>query len=225
MQEQDKNRFAQTMLALAEAFNSEISDQGLHLRFEAMREHSIEAVEKACIAVMRTRKYTTSMPTVAEVLEHIQGGNVEHRAEVEAATVLQAISRHGGYASVVFDDPVTQAVIQMGYGGWAKLCAECMEHERKWTLRDIARMYRAYAAQGVHVQGHLAGQTEIDNSAKGYPELAPAPMLVGDRRRAQQVLEQGTTAAAIEHRERAALCSAGEALDAVFGRKEAACPR
>lgn len=204
MQDSDKARFLSAMTGLAECFGAEVSKPGLSLRFEALREHSIEAVEQACIAVVKTRKYTT-MPTVAELLEHIGGGSTADRAEVEAAKVLRAVSQHGGYASVCFDDPVTQAVIQGGFGGWQRLCSEQMESERNWFIKDFTRMYRAYAGQGVQLHGHLAGICEIDCCAKGMPQRAPQPRLIGDPTKAQLVLEQGRTAEAIEQRESSCL--------------------
>lgn len=52
-------------------------------------------------------------------------GFVEDKAIVEVGKVLEAVRKHGAYWSVVFDVPVTQAVIARAYGGWARLCYEC----------------------------------------------------------------------------------------------------
>jgi hypothetical protein len=77
---------------------------------------------------------------------------------VEAGKVLTAIARHGGYASVVFDDPVTQAVIVQAYGSWVKLCEECgVEEPEKWFRKDFAKTWAAYSRQGVQQHGHLPG--------------------------------------------------------------------
>ena len=116
MKESDFDRFSFVMLCLAENYGQSVSSEGLLFRFDALKAYEIEALEQAAKAVIMNRKYTT-MPTVADFLEHISGGSAEDKAEVEAGKVLTAIGRHGGYASVVFDDPVTQAVIVQAYGG------------------------------------------------------------------------------------------------------------
>lgn len=45
-------------------------------------------------------------------------GFVEDRAIIEVSKVLEAVRQHGAYSNVIFDSPVTQAVIARAYGGW-----------------------------------------------------------------------------------------------------------
>ena len=110
MTQADFDRFEVLMQGVAECYGQTLSAQGIALRFKLLEPYSIQAVEKAALSIMATRKYT-SMPVPADFLEHIGGGAAEDKAEVEAGKVLSAIGRHGAYASVVFDDAVTQAVI------------------------------------------------------------------------------------------------------------------
>ena len=100
-----------------------------------------------------------------ELIELVTGvsGNLEDRACVEAGNVLQAVKRVGAYNSVKFDDPVTQAVISQGFGGWVKLCNELKSTEEKWFQKDFVRIYQAYAREGIKHNGHLAGQIETEN--------------------------------------------------------------
>lgn len=147
MNEQDFSRFSALMLGLAENYGQSLSSQGIALRFRALTEHDIDAVEQAALSLMLHRKYA-SMPTVAELLEHVQGGSVEGNAEVEVGKVLTGISEHGSYASVVFDDAVTQAVIVQAYGGWVKLCVDCgTEEPEKWFRKDFTRIWAAYSRE------------------------------------------------------------------------------
>ena len=156
-----------------------------------MAEHGIDEVEQAALSLMLHRKYA-SMPTVAELLEHVRGGSVEDKAEVEVGKVLTAISEHGSYASVVFDDAVAQAVIVQAYGGRVKLCADCgTEEPEKWFRKDFARIWAAYCRQGVQQHGHLAGRTEIANGSKGCLNAIPQPMPIGNPDKAHAVLEAG----------------------------------
>jgi hypothetical protein len=201
MTERDFDRFSAIMLGLAENYGQSLSPQGIALRFRALADKDIAEVEKAAMSLIMCRKYST-MPTVAELLEHISGGSVEDKAEVEAGKVLDAISAHGAYASVVFDDPTTQAVIVNAYGGWAKLCQDCgVEEPVKWFRKEFAKVWAAYSRQGVQRTGHLPGIVEIANGMNGHFEAIPAPKFVGNPEKAKAILEAGKeeTAVIVRH--------------------------
>ena len=132
------------------------------------------------------------MPTPADFLEHISGGSAEDKAEVEAGKVLAAIGKHGAYASVLFDDAVTQAVIVQAYGGWPKLCADCgVEESEHWFRKNFAKTWAAYSRQGVKQSGHLPGLFEITNYSNGFFDYVDPPKLIGDPDKARAVLEAG----------------------------------
>jgi hypothetical protein len=191
MTDHDFDRFSAVMLGVAENYGQSLSPQGLLIRFKALSGHEIAEVERAAMNIIMCRKYT-SMPTVADFLEHLGGGSAEDRAEVEAGKVLEAIRRHGAYASVVFDDAVTQAVIVMAYGGWAKLCEGCgIEESTQWFRKNFAKTWAAYSRQGVTQTGHLPGIIEISNFSNGYFDYIDPPKLVGDPAKARAVLEAG----------------------------------
>ena len=191
MTQADFKPFSELIQGVAECYGQSLSAQGVALRFKLLEQFDFTEVRQAALSVMATRKYT-SMPTPADFLEHISGGAAEDKAEVEAGKVLTAIGRHGGYASVVFDDPVTQAVILQAYGGWPKLCADCgVEESEHWFRKNFAKTWAAYSRQGVKQSGHLPGIIEITNHGKGFYEHIPAPQLVGDPVKARAVLEAG----------------------------------
>ena len=112
---------------------------------------------------------------------NVYPGFAEDRAIVEAGKVLEAVRQHGAYSSVVFDSPVTQAVIVRAYGGWARLCSEC---DAKGFRREFARTWTAYYRQSVRLFGHLPGFVETANRSNGYYEHIPPPILIGDTARA-----------------------------------------
>lgn len=191
MQEHDFERFSAVMLGVAENYGQSLSSEGISIRFKALESYSINEIERAAISIIVCRKYT-SMPTIADFLEHMSGGSVEDKAEVEAGKVLSAIGKHGGYASVVFDNPVTQAVIVQAYGGWVKLCQNCgVEESEKWFRKDFAKIWAAYSRQGVWQSGHLPGIFEITNCSSGHYDHVPPPKLIGDQRKARAVLGAG----------------------------------
>ena len=194
MTQADFQPFSELIQGVAECYGQSLSAQGIALRFKLLEQFGFSEVQKAALSIMATRKYT-SMPTPAEFLEHIGGGAAEDKAEVEAGKVLSAIGRYGAYASVVFDDAVTQAVIVQAYGGWPKLCADCgVEESEHWFRKNFAKTWAAYSRQGVRQSGHLPGLFEITNRSNGYLEHIEPPKLVGDPAKARAVLEAGKSA-------------------------------
>ncbi len=191
----DFNPFSELIQAVAECYGQTLSAQGVALRFKLLEQFEFAEVQKAALSVMATRKYT-SMPTPADFLEHMKGGAAEDKAEVEAGKVLSAVSAYGGYASVVFDDPVTQAVVVQAYGGWVKLCADCgVEESENWFRKNFAKTWAAYSRQDVKQFGCLPGLIEITNHSNGQYEHIPQPKLIGDPTKAQVVLEAGKESA------------------------------
>lgn len=197
MTQADFKQFSALIQGVAECYSQTLSPQGVILRFSSLEHFDYAEVRNAALSIMATRKYTT-MPTPADFLEHISGGSAEDMAEVEAGKALQAIGQHGGYSSVVFDDPVTQAVIVQAYGGWPKLCAECgVEESENWFRKNFAKTWAAYARQGMKHSGHLPGIIEISNYGNGYHEHIPPPKLIGDPDKAKAVLESGKSPLAL----------------------------
>jgi hypothetical protein len=185
MQKSDLKEFVKIMYGLADNFGAELSEPGLHMRFEALKGYSLEDVRNAALSIIRTRKYS-KMPTVAELLEHLEGGQVEDRARVEASKVLEAMRLYGAYQSVVFDDPVTIAVVDQAFGGWVKLNQELKSHDEKWFIKDFCNAYSSYSRQGIKSFDTLLGVIGSTNRSLGYDHV-PAPVLVGDRGKAQEI--------------------------------------
>lgn len=194
MTQVDFKPFSELIQGVAECYGQSLSAQGVALRFKLLEQFDLAEVRQAALSVMATRKYTT-MPPPADFLEHISGGSAEDKAEVEAGKVLAAIGRHGAYASVVFDDAVTQAVIVQAYGGWPKLCADCgVEESEHWFRKNFAKTWAAYSRQGVKQSGHLSGLFEITNCSNGFHGHIEPPKLIGDPSKARAVLEAGQSA-------------------------------
>ena len=156
MVDQDKEQFSMIMIGMAENFNAQLSPTGIAMRFECLREHSIETIRQAALSIVKSRKYT-NMPTVADFEEFLGGGRAEDIAEVESGKVIDAIKKYGGYANVCFDNPVTQAVIVNGFGGWTTMCSELMVDQHKFFIKDFNRIYSAYSRQNHKRFGRLDG--------------------------------------------------------------------
>lgn len=197
MDNADKQAFMAVMTGMAENFGQTVTTAGVALRFEALKGFDIESVKAAAMSILGQRKYTT-MPTVADFLEHLGGGSVEDKAEVAAGKLLQVVAEVGCYKSLVFDDPVLMAVVESGFGGWPKLCGECNGKDERFLRKEIAKTYAAYARQGQRKFGHLSGILENENGSAGRIEFIPEPVLVGDKATAFSVLQQGESRAALD---------------------------
>ncbi|MBF0469461.1 MAG: hypothetical protein HQK61_11355 [Desulfamplus sp.] len=136
------------MAALAENYQSaQISEIGLRLRFEALREFTLDQISTAVTLLVKTRK-NSFMPTTAEIVEAITGGgtlSIEQKAEIEAGKVIAHVRTYGRSRAPRFDDPVTGYLMEKkwSYLSWV---ARLEESELKWWEKDFVRSYVAHAA-------------------------------------------------------------------------------
>lgn len=175
MTDTDKPKFEAIMRGLAENFGDSLSPVGIALRFEALKSYPFDEVKAASLSILANRRYT-KMPTVAEFLTYLGGGSADDRAQVEAGKVWMALGSVGAYKNVLFDDPVTQAVIVQTFGGWQKLCRETMVDQQKWFIKDFCAAYGAFSRQGIKHFGSLPGITGEETRVIGNPEKAQKVM-------------------------------------------------
>lgn len=162
--ENDGEKFGEIMFGLAENYpGTNLTTNGLRMRFEALKEFSIDQVGQAATTLLKTHRFNT-MPTVGDFISSIDEGSgnipVEDRAEIEAGKVLDHLHRYGKGVIPEFEDPVTQYLMstRWRYCSWA---AYVVESDLKWWSRDFVRVYRAHAA-GVGMGACLPpGLTEL----------------------------------------------------------------
>ncbi len=178
MKSEDYKRFANALGVLCEIHGRELSPIAVQVYFRALERFSIEVVEAVFTNAYVSCKW---FPKPVELIELITGGpeNVADRAEIQAAEVLRAVRHIGFYQSVKFDDPITNAVIQQGFGGWIQLCKDLHMDGEKWFFKDFNKSYAVYSRQKIKQNGHLAGQIELENSARGFEDQVPAPVQIG----------------------------------------------
>lgn len=180
----DKKRFRFIMEGLAEDKGVQLSASGIGMKFEALKSFDIEDINRAALSMMANKKFS-NMPAVSDFLEHLGGGNAEDRGQVQAAIVWQSIVKYGGARSIVFDDPVTMAVIHQGFGGWQKLCRETEVDKMKWFIKDFTQLYGSFSRSNVKHIGFLAGYS--DPVVAG---VIQGPVFVGDPQKCLALLEQ-----------------------------------
>lgn len=186
MNEKDEVRFLELFTGLCEVKNKKFSQVLLSVYFEALKEYSIEDVEKSIGNSIKLGKYPV-IPQPVELIEYITGGSesLEDKAIVQASRVLNAVRQIGGYSSVCFDDPITNAVIKQAFSGWGKLCNDLIEQDEKWFLKDFAKIYQTYSRNNIRHNGRLIGKQEQSNISHGYSVITPEIIYIGDVEKAK----------------------------------------
>jgi len=164
MKEDKEERFGICIQGLAGYFDKELPEFLLEIYWNGLKDYSIEEIESGANKLIMTAKF---FPKVVEWIEAMTGGagKLEDVAELQANEVVRAIKKVGVYNSILFDDPITVAVIQTYYGGWIKLC-ELLEEDEKWFRKDFARYYASCKRQNMSMSGHMAGLIEFNNDGK-----------------------------------------------------------
>ena len=140
----DKTRFAQIMMGMADNFRDSITKEGMALRFDVLKQFSIQQVEAAARKILLTRKYT-KMPPIAEFIEAIQGQApaLEDQALVIATEIVSHLKRYGAGSFPKLDhDPTAQRLMttRWPYRQWA---ASVLESELKWWIKEFCEAYRS----------------------------------------------------------------------------------
>ena len=183
----DKKKFIDAFISTWEVHKSgEPTEIILDAYWDSLKKYSNEKISAAFAYAVRGMQW---FPKPVELIKYIENGpgDVQDIAMIEADKVVNAIKSVGAYESVCFDDPVTMAVIENGWGGWIKMC-EIPEAEVKWFKKDFAKLYVAYSSQNIKQHGHLSGIIEHENRVR-FPKAVPSPVLIGDKSRAKIVLE------------------------------------
>ena len=167
MEYKDAKEFSDIMLAIADNYpGATFSSAGLKLRFEALKEFSIDQISEAAVKLIKDHKYNT-MPTTADIIEAMGGRiTVEDRAEIEAGKVLDHLRKYGKGVIPEFEDPVTQYLMstRWRYYSWA---ARVADSDLKWWFRDFVRAYKAHTA-GIDTGAFLPGLTELAGQIGNY---------------------------------------------------------
>lgn len=185
MTEQDRKQFANAICTMFEVFGKKPTKIMMNGYFMALKKLTIEQVEVAVTIAMERCKF---FPKPVELIEFITGGKdqLESRAIIEAGRVLESIKRVGAYKSICFDDPVTQAAISQGFGGWIKLCQDLTVDQEGWFTKDFAKIYKAYAMDKIKHYGKLSGIADTTNSASGK-KIELEIVYIGNVKKAKQI--------------------------------------
>lgn len=195
MQPSDKGPFAELLANVMSYYNRESSPFLLGVFWDALRRHEFEDVQRAFNLHAQDPDRGQFAPKVADLTRLLEGSTTTQgmRAWVKVAMAMRSV---GAYRSVTFDDPLIHVVIAE-MGGWIPLCRG-MDEEMPFKARDFERRYASYRLRRElpAYTPRLIGENEAENKLNGR-KYEVQPVLVGDPRRAQQVLERGSNQPAL----------------------------
>jgi len=150
----ESKRLAVMVGALAESFGKVASAPMLRGYEMGLSDLPIDLVEQAALRAMRESRF---MPTIAELRELAGIPNRAAQAALAFATFERAVMRHGGYASVNFQDQRINATVRM-LGGWERCCEMPADEFDRWLRKDFERIYSGLC---------LAGRAPIESPCLG----------------------------------------------------------
>lgn len=191
MRDSELIEFSKTLLAVADYYGKELSENVVDLYWNGLREYDLESVKKALWAHARNPDTGQFMPKIADIARVTQG-RTDDQAAIAWSKVDQAVRRVGTYQCVVFDDPVIHRVI-VDMGGWVLIGGK---DNKEWPFvaREFENRYRGYRMRDdtPEYPPVLIGMANAHNSQQGFRQNPP--ILIGDERRANTVRLGGTTA-------------------------------
>lgn len=177
MTNEDREQFSLLIEAMASAFSADAS-AGLVLGYwMGLKDLDLPAIEHAIDRALRECKF---MPKPVELRALAGEMSNEQRAVLAWDALKKAISQHGAYRAVDFDDPLINATVR-NLGGWTALCEKPNEEFDKWTRKDFERVYASMCSSGTSPESCLAlpGRCDAENGARGFAVEPPRRVLTG----------------------------------------------
>lgn len=161
MTPKNRERLGQLVVMLAEAFRQTASKHTLAAYELGLMDLPLEDCERIVVRAIRECKF---MPSVSELREMLGAGSMSHKdAAVLAWDCFErAVVRHGGYSTVLFEDPAINATVRQ-LGGWERCCGMPAEEFDTWLRKDFERIYAVHARTGRGSDDPLLGMFARDN--------------------------------------------------------------
>lgn len=222
MTDGDKKQFAAILGALAEIFGQEMSKPKLNLYFGALKDLTIEQIERAGEQLAGTAKF---FPRPVEFREAVEGSTLD-RAAVAWRT-LCGLCAHSGYPSLqITDGALAYAIEEMG--GYREAVAKIhdaspeMERAYQKTFEQFYKIGQARGAQPKYILGEFEARNRGLQSwtamCDGKPvqafEVETPVFLVGTDRFVELKMPLDLRTGQLAGPARDALTAGGEALRA-----------
>jgi len=167
MDDNDKQAFAEKLLATGEIYDKKVSKTLLSVYFEAVKNYSIEEVTDALGKHLVNPDNGHFFPKPADIVRLISG-STESRAMKAWTIVLYGIKHIGPWDSPDFEDPKSHSVIKE-LGGWQELC-RVTDQELPFKKIEFEKRYKAFILEPPEYDYPLIGYAEHQNVLNNHAE-------------------------------------------------------
>ena len=177
MKAEDRQDFVQMFTVFAIALKEDYTPEVMELWWRMLEMYDAESVTNAF--VKHTRK-ADFFPKPAQIIAILDEGRDPNAAWIEAK---DAVSRIGGYQSVMFADPVAATTIRL-LGGWIWFCDQDLDGP--WTQKRFLQIYEENQGKEFHNTDVLPGAFRCEKA-----ELIGVPdkKLLGQPDKSDEVLK------------------------------------
>jgi hypothetical protein len=177
-----KHEFAQCIAFLGASLDRQISAETHRAWFLILGDMEKRELELAIVAVLRGHKFS-GLPPVGLLLQAAGAsvGIVDADAQAVLAwdTAFKAISKHGGYVSVKWDDPAIPAAIETVAESWVTFCGLETAELIRFVKPKFIEAWKAHRAAGTKGDVVSLGILARDASRLGYE--SPEPLRIGEQ--------------------------------------------
>lgn len=187
MSDDEFEQFAEMWSDCWSFYGRSVTPGTLNLAFQVLQRYELTDISAALTRHLNDPDAGQYYPKPADVVRNIDGAKAS-RGLLAWSSVNKAIRTVGPHESVVFDDPIIQAVIS-DMGGWVDL-NKVTEDEMPFRAREFEKRYQGYILRPpAAYPRRLVGIAEAKNG-EASRDIAP-PVLVGDRGSAAMVYQRG----------------------------------
>ena len=180
MEKYEFQEFFSILNKAAIIFDIEFSKERQYAYRDIFRGYSIDEFSAAMNQAVRVCKF---FPKPAEILEFM-GGNlsIQDEGTKEALVVIETMRNISAYETVKFENPITNAVVLQGFGGWQKMCNEMVEESNKWFIKDFVSIYRAYKGAKIESYSEMPGIAQSEGYQGEHNVILISDEMLRDRR-------------------------------------------
>jgi len=182
------DKFKMMMAGLSELYGKEVSGTLAEIYWKALSDYSDEQVIAAVDNGIKKWTCFGRIPTPGEIIAEIDGQGSD-AGLVAWELLTEAVRYHGAGATVQFTDTRITRVVE-AMGGWVAVCNWNMA-EIHFRRNEFLKFYQS--VKPLSQTRALPGLVQLDNTARGYLENIPKPVVIGDDRKHLRLVEYKRT--------------------------------
>lgn len=178
-----RDEFTRSIAVLTAGVGKPMPLEQLEAWFAVLGDMTVEQLQAGIVTTLRTHEFA-GFPPVGLIRKNAVGKEsptptLTDRSTVAWIAVKRAVSLHGGYQTVQFDDPIITATIR-ALGGWERICTtDSGEKFDTWLRKEFETTYSALIKCGVNASDTvpLPGLCDVANSATGHADRTKVALI------------------------------------------------